>query len=139
MNLKRPLLDDLLVGDSNECWEWDRRPYRNGYVYLPTGARGGKQLAHRFIAALVYGDIEKKHVHHMCGNKACGNPRHFQILSKSEHHWLHAQSLKCEHGDEFRRVRKNGKTWCAKCQGEHYRQWYYERGGREWHRKWAST
>jgi hypothetical protein len=133
--LKRPLLDDLIIGSSDECWSWDRRPYRNGYVYLPTGRRGGKQLAHRFIVRLIYGDIDTKHVHHICGNKTCGNPAHFQILTKSEHHSLHAQPMKCGHGDEFRRTRKNGKTWCARCQAERNRRWYYERGGREWHKR----
>ena len=132
MKLKRPM-DDLLIGEVGECWAWEnRKPHANGYVYVSIGK--GKQLAHRHVAALFW-DVTGKHVHHTCGNKACGNPEHFQLLGASEHHRLHVDPTKCAHGDEFRATRKSGKTYCRECQKERYRRWYYEQGGREWHQR----
>jgi len=103
----------------------------NGYARFPSGRRGEYLYAHRVVFEENFGPIpEGHHVHHTCGNKACINPDHLEALAPSDHFRGHAD--RCGHND--RGVKKNGVTYCRTCQRESYRRWYYERGGREWHR-----
>jgi hypothetical protein len=137
--LKRLVLDYLIIGEPDECWSWNHGVANNGYVYLRSDHKDESVLGHRVVAEVIFGDLGKNHVHHTCENKTCGNPAHLRLLSERDHHLLHAKTLKCKHGDEFRRTKKNGKTYCAKCQSERYRRWYYERGGQEWFKQRNKT
>ena len=57
------------------CWIWNGRNYPQ--------ATGGVRM-HRLVATVKFGDITGQHVHHVCANKACINPDHLQLVTRSE-------------------------------------------------------
>lgn len=62
------------------CWEWQGTLNTRGYGwFLCMGA-------HRFSWELQHGPIPAgMTVHHLCFNKACVNPAHMQLLTRSDH------------------------------------------------------
>lgn len=46
----------------------------------------GLEMFHRFIYRAVYGGIPAGHeIDHMCGFRACVNPKHLRCISRAEH------------------------------------------------------
>jgi HNH endonuclease len=118
---KRPL-SDCIIGS---------RVGKNGYARLPSGRRGIYFYAHRVAYQEAYGPIpEGFHVHHDCGNKACVNPEHMRALAPRDHHRLSGD--RCGHHD--RGMKKDGRSYCRVCERERKSHWYWEQGGREWHK-----
>lgn len=63
------------IDPNTGCWIWNGRPYPQ----LTHGPR-----LHRIVAMVNFGDITGQHVHHVCANKACINPDHLQLVTRSE-------------------------------------------------------
>lgn len=58
-----------------------RGPLTHGYVLVGPG-----RLAHRVVVTAVTGlSVEGLHIDHLCGTRACMNPRHLQALHPSVH------------------------------------------------------
>lgn len=79
------------------CWEWSGQLNAGGY-----GVAGGP-LAHRRVYALFFREIpESYHLHHVCGNTRCVNPRHMQIIAP-EIHGAMSKGLRthCSKGHEY--------------------------------------
>lgn len=92
----------------------------NGYARVTIG--GERKLAHRVVWEQEYGPISSDHhVHHRCGNRACVNVEHLELLTAVEHTKLHNPPLaepKCGHGPDSWQTRSDGKRDCRVCHRE---------------------
>lgn len=69
---------------TEKCWFWDGKENSHGYVHLTI--RGKKVFGHRKMYEIYKGDIpEGMIVHHTCNNRACLNPDHLQLVTRSSH------------------------------------------------------
>lgn len=92
----------------------------NGYARTPTSE--GRRLAHRAAWEKAHGPIPAgKQIHHVCGNRACINVDHLEVLEPAEHNGRHR---KCEHGDVNRYFTKSGGSRCRICRQEKFRDRY---------------
>lgn len=75
------LLSKFLVDDG--CWPWIGGRNTSGYGVI---RRDGKpQQAHRVVYELLEGPIPEGHEpDHLCRNRACVNPAHFEIVTHAE-------------------------------------------------------
>ena len=76
----------------SECIPWHGNTGNHGYglVYKRSSAFGAGnskwKLAHRHIYEECFGEIPPKtQVHHVCHNRTCVNPEHFELLGIAEH------------------------------------------------------
>lgn len=66
------------------CWLWGASTVASGYGQLTVQRR--HRWAHRVAWELERGSVPEQHeVHHVCRNRACVNPDHLQVLTRSEH------------------------------------------------------
>lgn len=66
------------------CWEWQRGRDEKGYGQTQRG--GQCQKAHRYVWRQQRGELAPgQQLHHVCGNKACVNPDHLEVLTDYEH------------------------------------------------------
>jgi hypothetical protein len=106
-----PVKDDCVFGT---------RLASNGYAR--TSNADGRRLAHRVAWEEKYGPIPGgMHVHHTCGNRACINVAHLELVTPAGHRIKHR---KCEHGDEHRYVDRRGCSYCRICTQKRVRQRY---------------
>jgi len=83
--------------DTTQCWEWGQ-VRADGYAYVmtvpePYGYRTSIH-AHRYFYDLLVGPVEPddatpRDVHHRCGNRACWNPFHLELVTPKEHKARH--------------------------------------------------
>ncbi len=128
------------VNKTEGCWLWTACVFHHGYGQFM--AIRGSKYAHRYSYELAHGAIPAgMEAHHICKNRACVNPAHLELLSKSDHARLHAsiqdrtrfrvprknKTLKthCCHGHELTpentRVRvSNGWRSCKTCEKQRY-------------------
>lgn len=67
--------DDCLL------WKWGKT--KNGYGAIRDGGR--LFYAHRFYFEALVGVIRRdKVINHLCGRKACVNPRHLEVCDQAE-------------------------------------------------------
>lgn len=85
------------------CWIWLKSTDRSGY-----GIAQGR--AHRKVYEALQGAIpEDHHLHHVCANKACVNPKHLRAVTHEEH-----MALEAPHGakeETARALRAQGMTY----------------------------
>lgn len=89
------------------CWPATcyRHPSGHAMVKIPTKyvAEGNSPRQPRYLARVMYelyvGEIpERAHVHHICGNQGCANPRHLELLDSAREHRLHHIGGGCRNG-----------------------------------------
>lgn len=72
---------------TNGCREWTG--HRSG-GYGKVALNGGQVQVHRAAYAFAHGPIpEGMQIHHKCGNRACVEVGHLELLTASEHSLLH--------------------------------------------------
>jgi len=70
-------------GGPDACWEWQGRRQRN---YGRLGIVGRSESTHRIAYGLTEGEIPlDMYVSHTCHNRACCNPAHLRLMTKSEY------------------------------------------------------
>lgn len=70
------------------CLEWTGYRMPDGYGQMGVGGR--MVLVHRAVWEEAEGPIPNGlHLHHRCGNKACGNRAHLALLTPAAHNALH--------------------------------------------------
>ena len=91
--------------DNNGCWLWLGTLDKQGY-----GHAAG-QRAHRATYAAAHGPIPPgSDVHHRCEIKACVNPAHLELKTRSEHireHWAQWASTTDEIRAQIRELARN--------------------------------
>lgn len=90
------------------CWQWQGLLDNDGYGDLVHNGR--TRSAHRYFFELWDGSIPAgKHLHHICENRACVNPKHLMVVTQREHMALsprspsyrNSQKTHCKRGHEF--------------------------------------
>jgi hypothetical protein len=89
------------------CWKWTGAKTGSGYGNFADWRKA--RTAHKFLWRNIMGLPYPKgyELHHKCGNRACVNPAHLELLTRSEHKKLHLtlspRKLKthCSRGHEF--------------------------------------
>jgi len=73
-----------VTDDENDCWEWQKGRFSNGYgmVGLDYGKTGS---AHKYTYELCYGEVPLgKVITHSCDNRLCCNPLHLKAMTSRE-------------------------------------------------------
>lgn len=124
--------EGVAIRGADECWLWQRAQDRKGYgkmtwVVLP-GTNGNQPrqantLAHRLVWMAVNGPIpEGFQVDHLCRVRACCNPLHLRLLTRSENASdnSYRRQTHCKRGHEFTpentRLRRGGQRACRTCE-----------------------
>ena len=86
-----PYLVDPITG----CWDWTGKRNWGGYGSVQKGDH--HRGAHRVAFEQANGPIPDDHfVHHRCGNPACVNPDHLELMSPEQHTQHHREKRKRE-------------------------------------------
>jgi hypothetical protein len=96
------------VDASGVCWEWTGALHPSGYGYF-SAKRRKSHRAHRYAWALLVGEIpQAMTIDHVCRNKRCVNPDHFELVTAEENtrrsgsaSAINARKTKCKRGHEF--------------------------------------
>jgi hypothetical protein len=73
------------VDTKTGCWVWTTALMANGYAQF-RWSKSKNGYGHRFAYEHFVGPIpEERVLHHTCGNKACVNPDHLQVVTQREH------------------------------------------------------
>jgi hypothetical protein len=73
----------IISKNDADCWLTNLKSFNNGYIQIKV--KGKKQLIHRLVYELNYGDIPPdKLVSHSCKNKGCINPSHLVLVTFQE-------------------------------------------------------
>lgn len=72
------------TGHKSACWIWCGRVDSEGYGEAKYN--GAKRFTHRIGYARKHGNAPaRRHIDHLCSQRACMNPAHLQALQPSEH------------------------------------------------------
>jgi hypothetical protein len=111
--------------NKQECWLWTGPTTPNGYGKHKRGPGHGDRVIHRIVWEH-YKDQEVPEgmqLDHLCRNRLCCNPEHFEVVSPSENTLRqdHAGRKKthCPRGHEYNdtntRITPDGKRVCRAC------------------------
>lgn len=132
------------VADERGCWIWQRSLYLNGYGGITVD--GHRRLAHRVSYEAFVGPIpDGLTIDHICGVRACVNPRHMEPVTRGVNSQRGGGLLRaiqvrqnqphCPKGHE--RTAENtgrdklGKAFCRPCRRIASLAYYYRiKGGR---------
>jgi len=98
---------------SGPCWTYTR-VLTNGYPAL------GRRFLHRTAWELLHGTIPKGfEAHHVCLQRACWNPAHIAVISKSDHrrHHFPLQTIVCHRKHLVVGSNRKGRK-CRLCENE---------------------
>lgn len=96
-------LEEAISSDSQDCIIWPFYKMKNGYGQV--GTHDGMSLAHRYVCTRFHGNPPKENsqARHLCGNRACVNPKHIRWGSPKQN-----EDDKRNHGTWYKRI-SNGK------------------------------
>jgi hypothetical protein len=114
-----------LIKNEGECWIWQGPQTPNGYGKHKAGPGKTDRVIHRIVWEH-YNDrkvTEKLQLDHLCRNRLCCNPAHFEEVTGSENtiRQDHANRRKttCPNGHEYTeentRTTPAGKRVCREC------------------------
>ncbi len=115
------------VDKTEGCWLWTAGRFKSGGYGAFSSAPGKAARAHRVSYELLVGEIEPcVHLHHICEEPLCVNPKHLEVVTPRIHSKLHRPpKTHCPHGHELAGdnliVRKDGSRSCRECQHNHHR------------------
>jgi hypothetical protein len=124
--------DRLSVGGLDACWNWQGK-LTDGYGRIWDGPARRAYRSHRVIWTLLRGPIpEGLTIDHLCRNRACGNPRHMELVTRREnvlrgegHTAVNAAKTHCSRGHEFNeentKWRTDGTRCCKTCRRDNER------------------
>lgn len=131
----RPLLSQVTleqrfwakVQKSENCWAWTALTNSDGYGHIWVDGR--YRRAHRVAWEMTNGPIpEGMDLDHRCGNRACVNPDHLRVTTRSQN-GQHRTGSQCNNTSGVRGVtwRKDKNTWRARAtlNGRLYHGGYY--------------
>jgi hypothetical protein len=85
--LRTRVFDRLSIAGSGQCWEWKGRLNGSGYGTVNNVYRHKPRnvLVHRFMYEMAVGPIPSElQIDHLCRNRACGNPKHMELVTSRE-------------------------------------------------------
>lgn len=96
-------IDSVVQSGTDECVIWPYYITPQGYGQI--GLHSGMHLVHRYVCTITHGEApsDKPQAGHICGTKACVNPKHIRWVSQTEN-----ENDKHSHGTWYDRV-SNGK------------------------------
>jgi hypothetical protein len=95
---------------ATDCWIWKGARSKSGHGVVRVGTQ--VLLAHRAFYLFFVGPVlPNLVVHHGCRNAACVNPRHLEVVTRTQHNRIHAGEngkLTLEKVDEIRTLWRTG-------------------------------
>ncbi len=117
---------DSKVSPAGDCLVWTGAK-RNGYgVFHVPGTRNGTVRSHRYAYESAHGPVPAGMViDHLCGNKACVNVRHLEVVTQKENVQRHfRKTTECKHGHPYNEantyVSPKGRRSCRACNRERH-------------------
>lgn len=127
-NTVKTFLTRFEVDDGTGCWNWQGAISQGyGQVAMVSMTKVHRPVRiHRISWAIANNNCElpppSQHIHHLCGNKRCGNPDHLEAVAPSEHAHIHHGHGCHKHGLE---ERSTGLSLSRKvCSGKCTRGWH---------------
>jgi hypothetical protein len=112
---------------AHDCWNWQAACNKGGYGVFHVGQPSSARVAHRVLYEHLHGAVPKGfELDHLCGNKACVNPDHLEVVTHREN-WLregapHGKFFcvrRCKYGhwltDDNVRIFNDRKRRCLQC------------------------
>lgn len=100
------------VKKTKGCWLWLGSTNNIGYGKFCL--HGRYETAHRLSWRFVHGSEAAGELDHICHNRACVNPEHLRVCSRSENCCNTLLRRDSTHG--LKGVKRNGNNWAAEIQ-----------------------